>query len=281
MKVNGNLSVESRTVEQVPSSPYGNALWHEASCGVARGWVTPPDHVGQAKWHRAPTQQLWFCQPNGRWDLQRGVHDHGCWTARTFWPLWVLSGPQRLQEGACSIVAAPRSHLWDRTCMFSLSYFCVCVYRQVTPIPGAYLAVLQGLSGLQLCKQSACNWRPSLVKALRSAPVFRICGKINTPGKSPAQPKHLAHAGRSSDPSSSSRPHRRCSRRLQHSTGGLWVVWAELRGGTRAEAANPAIPRGLVLYLEAVSGYYSGTCVCIWARARAFQSRSKAAVGAG
>lgn len=174
-----------------------------------------------------------------------------------------MSGPQCLQEGACSIVAAPRSHLWDRTCMFSLSYFCVCVYRQVTPIPGAYLAVLQGLSGLQLCKQSACNWRPSLVKALRSAPVFRICGKINTPGKSPAQPKHLAHAGRSSDPSSSSRPHRRCSRRLQHSTGGLWVVWAELRGGTRAEAANPAIPRGLVLYLEAVSGYYSGTCVCI------------------
>lgn len=34
--------------------------------------------------------------------------------------------------------------------MFSLSYFCVCVYRQVTSIQGAYLVVSQGLSGLPM-----------------------------------------------------------------------------------------------------------------------------------
>lgn len=47
------ISMGSRTVSQVPSSPSGNTLWHEVSYGVARDWVTFP---GQAKWHRASTQ---------------------------------------------------------------------------------------------------------------------------------------------------------------------------------------------------------------------------------
>ena len=93
-----------------------------------------------------------------------------------------------------------------------------------------------------------------LAKALPSDPVFRIPGKTNIPWQSPAPPECPAHSGCPSDPVyPDSVEHR-----------GLWVVWAEqvLGEGTQAGEANPAILHSVVLYLEEISCYYSGLCVC-------------------
>jgi len=155
----------------------------------------------------------------------------------------------------------------------------VCVYRQVILILGPSLLVLQGLSGLpmhflaynyasKLCATGDRGWLGPCSRLLHLGSV----GKSIRPG----DPQHSPSAsGCSSDPSSSPRPplpargqrgpqgHRQspCSPPMQHR--GLRVVWAALREGARAEAANPAIPRDVVLYLGTVSRCYSRPCVCM------------------
>lgn len=157
-----SLCMGSRTVDQVPSSPYGNTLWHEASYRVARDWVTFP---GQAKWY--PHNDT--CSVN----RTLGV-------ARCSWR-WILEVPDILDPVGIGRTLTCSRRLFCHYCtklfmglnLQVLTELFLSVYGKVTPILAAYL-VLQGLSGLYMhfgaygYKQSMCNWRLGLAKALMS-----------------------------------------------------------------------------------------------------------------
>lgn len=127
-----NLSMGSRTVDQVPSSPCGNTLWHESPYRVTRDCVTFP---GQAKWHRASTHWHLFCEKNSCSSKMLMEVD--------------LGGPRH--SGPCWCCQDPNMCLF---CHFCTKLFMglnlqvlteLFVYGKVAPILGVHL-VLQGLS---------------------------------------------------------------------------------------------------------------------------------------
>lgn len=158
---------------------------------MASAGATTPCHAGQAKWHRAPAQLLFFCEPKGCWRLQQAICECRRWTVPRGGGVGTTASSGKCLR--CSY-CTKKAFMWLNLHIMGYSHL-GSLFRGITQ--AFWLA--HALSGLQQpCKKNTYNWRPRLAKAPRLSPVFSIPGDICIPWQSPAYPSpwHAPSAAR-------------------------------------------------------------------------------------